>query len=90
MELLFTVLTVHNIIDQHDSKELSDTEQQQPTTEYSDNQTDQMVVFGTLAGGFVTAIEQDRMAANQDKIAEQLWQDHLSYIHTHRSSHVCV
>ena len=71
---------IHNIIRQHDPEELRDTESQLPTAEYPGGQTDQTVVFGTLAGGFITAIERDRMTAKQDDIAGQLWEDHLSYI----------
>ena len=68
---------IHNIICWYDPEELDDAELQQP---YPENQTDHVVVFGTLAGGFITTIEQDMMTAKWDKIAEQLLEDHLSYL----------
>ena len=70
---------IHNIICRYDPEELDDAESQQP---YPENQTDHVVVFGTLAGGFITTIERDTMMAKRDEITEQLWEDHLSYLHS--------
>ena len=70
---------IHNIIRRYDPEELRDPEVEQAAAEAATAGTNQLSLYGDLAGGFITADERYAMADKRVEIAESLWQDHISH-----------
>ena len=73
---------IHNIIHYHDPNDLRDCEAERAAAKaLAGGSVSEPGIYGDMASGFITANERDVMTAKWDEIVDDLWQDHLDYLH---------
>ena len=84
-----TLCCIHNMICHHDPGDLRENDEEEvpaPGEVLVGDIDNQVVVFGSLADGFVTAVQRDMMSLKREEIAQALWQDHTDYLRTGSNS----
>ena len=84
-----TLCCIHNMIRHHDPGDLRENNEEEvpaPGEVLAGDIDNQVVVFGSLADGFVTAVQHDMMSLKREEIAQALWQDHTDYLHNGSNS----
>jgi len=73
---------IHNIICYYNPEDLRDCKAEQAEAEaLAGGLVTEPGIYGEVVNGFITVKECDTMSAKQDEIADNLWQDHLDFVH---------